>query len=188
MKARQQVTAKPRPAGFQPRTKAIQTILGPAPFRHDDEIFNRAYSTGLRDLCFLPGTERELGVENGYLFLMPWSCIAVRGARKKTHKIPPLVISDLKDFEYDSANLILAALAYEPEDLEPVLIAVRRSVHAYLAEWMTTLNAQSANAPNRVRPDDYLGFDTPNAADDLRNLPGFFSVNIVETVKRLAAV
>ena len=185
-KKRPVTPAAPKPSGVQPRTPVMRKLLGSAQYRHDEQIFNKAYSTGLRDLCFLPGTERELGVENGYLFLLPWSCIAVRGVRGKTKKIPPLVISDLKDFEYDAANLLLAALAYDPDDLAPIQTALRRSVHAYLAEWTTALNEQSANAPKRVRPEDFLGFDTPNAADDLRKLPGFFSVNVVETIKRIA--
>lgn len=187
VKERKPLPTANTPAAFQPRTKILKQMLGTARFRHDEAIFNKAYSTGLRDLCFLPGTERELGVENGFLFLLPWSCIAVRGVRKKTDKIPPLVVSELKDHELDAAHLILAALAYEPGDLAPLQRALRGAGHAYIAEWMTALNEQSTNAPKRVKPQDFLGFNTPNAADDLRNLPGFFSVNILETIKRLNA-
>lgn len=174
-------------AAYQPRTRVLRQILVDVQFRHDDEIFKRAYSTGLRDLCFLPGTEKELGVENGFLFLLPWSAIAVRGIRARNKKISPLVIGELKDFELDALHLLLAALAYDEDDLRPICDSIRKSNHAYIAEWMASLNEQSANAPNRVRPDDFLQFDTPNAPDDLRNLPGFFTVNIVETIKRLAA-
>lgn len=171
---------------YQPRTRALAEMLGRARFRHDDAIFKRAYSTGLRDLCFLPGTERELGIENGFLFLMPWSAIAARGTKARSKRIQPLVIGELKDHEFDALHLILAALAYDPEDLEPLRIEIRKSAHAYIGEWMVALNEQSAHAPKRIKPDEFLQYDTPNAADDLRKLPAFFTVNIVETMKRLS--